>query len=321
MAAILGSIIGAVGSIGSSALGAAAGSAQGAANREAADNIQGIFENFGAGTLGIVDDLLGVADDVRGIDNPRTPRAPFFKDEAAGLLREGNQLAVDLAQENRAVAVGEGNLESYEQLKSDALKMANYDFSPIPRDIMRSLDQSALSRGDTGLMGLSERLAFDQKLNLANVGENRFFRALGFDATFVPATLTADNLFERANQLAQFEQNENQRLFDNEIKRNALVADVFGSAAGTTLNVESTQAQGLTQAEMLRAGNNAGAIGLAGAGSTLGSVAGGLSGIFDAIDANRTAKRMEERSDSRFEVLASIARNNNAGSLAAAILQ
>lgn len=103
------------------------------------------------------------------------------------------------------------NVPLFNQFVTDNLERANFDFSSVPAEIMRTVEGSALSRAIGGPAGMAENLSVENKIRLQQTGENSAFRALGFRQGFMPDLLNPiDSVmglatFERQNQIASAE--------------------------------------------------------------------------------------------------------------------
>lgn len=177
-----------------------------------------------------------------------------FQEQAAGLTSWGRDIM-------RTAAYGEENLAGADLLRSSLLRQANFDFSDLPPDMLRSMDQSALARSFGGPGGLAENISLKNRIGLANRGLQGFQSIAGLESTFTPNPVTS--LWD----LAKFETS--QRVTSLELDRWRVAQQA--SIDEATLGVQ-------TGATNQRAANNAAAVNWTGAGQVLQSVGTAVSG-------------------------------------------
>lgn len=196
-----------------------AANAQGVANRDAAEQAALLSDEAFSDIEGIVEGIGFNRVDVAGLQ----PQALQMTEDAQSVIRE--QLLL-----NREQAIGKQNLGEFESLKSRLFKESEFQFDG---DLNRQIDNSALSRANgSGVVGLSERIATDQRFQFGSVSRGQLTNLLNYETQFTAAPI---NPLGTLQQLADFEFRQNQFATQMELsKAGILVGGITGNLNNQT---------------------------------------------------------------------------------------
>lgn len=228
--------------VGSAVFGAMGSSAQAGANRDAATITAMMAKKFGKEQM----------EDLEKLDYDPVNLMELMGD-AQSLVDWG----FDTSREK---AYGAENLAGVDQLKSDTLARASFDFSSLPPDMLDALDKGILARTAGGPAGLAENISLQNRIALAEAGFNQFNALASNDAQFTPNPV--GTLFD----LGKF--NTAQQQYDLEFDLGKIRQE---------LAVEEFKFNALTGAVNQRAANDSNAVALTGISSVLSSVGQGIS--------------------------------------------
>lgn len=228
--------------VGGAVLGGASASEQASANRDAANQVMSLAQQFGQGTL----DQLDTMD--------------YDPVELMSLLGDAEEIVDFGFDQSREKAYGEENIEAVDALQREALDRSRFDFSSLPADMLDAMDDSTLARTAGGPAGQAENISLQNRISLAESGFNQFNSLASNNAQFTPnpvGTLFDLGKFRTAQQQTDLD-------FDMQKLRQELAIEEFRFNA-------------MTGAIQQKAANDAGAVNLGAASNVLTSVGQGFS--------------------------------------------
>lgn len=170
------------------------------AEREAANRLK-LFQDLNPGATS--------AEGFEGFTDFQLNVNPLDYQEAGIDLTEDVQNYLFKQADKSFGRVLKSNMGLFDELVTNSLEQANYDFTSLPPEVMRRVEGSALSRSLGGPAGLAENLSVENKIRLQQQGENTAFKALSFRQGFEPDILNPMSTifdlanFERQNQVSE----------------------------------------------------------------------------------------------------------------------
>lgn len=267
-----------IGAAGSVAKGVSA-SKVGSANRKFLSGAIRDSASLGQGGLSAINSVPGVG--FQTVDFREVDPLDFIESGFA-LTEDGFNFQSELGQRNRTTVLGEENTQGFDAFKRESLEQARFDFTSIPQNILDTLDKSALARSISGPAGQAENLSVQNKIALANRGQNSLFQSLAFDNQFV---IDPPNPLNTVFDLADFDfRNSQSQLSADQFNSSGLLqADMFNS------NLELTKAQSLLDTEFKRFGITTGLQGQFAANDAGAIRAGNVGNFLDTIARGGTA--------------------------------
>ena len=228
--------------VGGAVLGGASASEQASANRDAANQVMSLAQQFGRDQLQQLDEL------------------DYDPVELMDMLGQAEELVDFGFTESRERAYGEENIEDVDALQRESLERARFDFSSLPSDMLGAMDDSILARAAGGPAGRAENISLQNRIALSEAGFNQFNQLASNNAQFTPnpvGTLFDLGKFQTAQQQSDLD-------FDMQKIRQELAIEEFKFRA-------------MTGAINQKAANDAGAVNLGAASNVLTSVGQGFS--------------------------------------------